>query len=123
MAAHFAVPGQHAWPAAPHAAQALFEPQTAPTLQLIEAQHVCMSAPQAVHWPAVQLNPAAHCEPVQQGWLLPPQVPQVPLAHTSAGRVQVVPQQGWPVPPHATHFPVEAHASCDAQRVVPPQHG
>jgi hypothetical protein len=40
------------------------------------------------------MKPAAHMDPVQQGWDLPPQVPQVPLAQTSAATLQVVPQQG-----------------------------
>ena len=123
MAAHLLVPEQHAWPTAPHAAQVLFAPQRAPTLQVIEAQQACVSAPHAAHRPAEQMKPAAHIDPVQQGWDLPPQVPQVPLAQTSAATLQVVPQQGWPVPPQVTHVPVEAQASWAPHFVVPPQHG
>jgi hypothetical protein len=33
-------------------------------------------------------------DPEQQGWDLPPQTPQVPLAQMSAATLQVVPQHG-----------------------------
>lgn len=65
----------------------------------------------------------AHDEPAQHGWLLPPQVPQVPPEQTSVDRLQVVPQQGCPVPPHAVHLPVAAQVRLDPHGVAPAQHG
>ena len=47
--AHLTVPAQHGWPAAPQLVQLLPVPQTAPVLQVIDAQHVCMLAPHATH--------------------------------------------------------------------------
>lgn len=65
----------------------------------------------------------AHEEPAQHGWLLPPQVPQVPPEHTSVDKLQVVPQHGCPVPPHRVHLPVAAQVMPDPQGVAPTQHG
>jgi hypothetical protein len=58
--------------------------------------------------------------PAQQAWLLPPQVPQVPLAQTSVVALQSVPQQSWPVPPQPAHGPFGAQIA-PAPQVVPQQ--
>jgi hypothetical protein len=49
VATHLTTPAQHGWPAAPQLVQLLPVPHTAPVLQVIAAQHVCMLAPQATH--------------------------------------------------------------------------
>jgi hypothetical protein len=76
---------------------------------------------------------AVHSPFTQQAWLLPPQLPQLPLAQVPPRTGQVVPalvhwpptqhpplaqalsaQHGWPAPPHCAHKPCE-------QTLPPPQ--
>ena len=62
-----ALPAQHAWPFAPHAAttpQMPPAPQVSPPLQVLPAQHACPLAPHAATVP--QMPPAPHVSPPLQ---------------------------------------------------------
>jgi hypothetical protein len=79
-------------------------------------------APQATHWVPEQVKPEAQFEPAQQGWPVPPQVPQVPFMQTSVLALQVPAQHGCPVPPQAVQVPLLPHKR-PVPQLLPPQQG
>jgi len=78
----------------------------------LEPQHGCPVPPHAVHlFMAVQAMPVPQgVAPAQHGWVLPPQVAQLPPEHTVVAAEHEVPQQGWAAPPQATHMLFEQTA-------------
>jgi hypothetical protein len=65
-------------------------------------QHGWLLAPQVVQVPAAQtVVVAVQAIPAQQGWVTAPQVAHVPFAQTEP-LAQMVPQQGCVAIPHAT---------------------
>jgi hypothetical protein len=120
-------PVQHGWVAAPHDVHVLVVVEQIVLLlvQLIPLQQVWEAAPHGAHVPPEHRNPVEHIMPAQQGWPMPPQVPQVPFEQTSDGRLHVVPpQQGCPVPPQVTHLLVAPQVSVARLHwVAPAQHG
>ncbi|HVT06229.1 MAG TPA: hypothetical protein VHO67_02170 [Polyangia bacterium] len=99
--------------------------QNCPLLQVVPLQQTCPDAPQA-QVPPEQVRLAPHLELLQQGCPLAPHATQVAPEQTVPEAVQLLlAQQGWLSPPQLPQVPLEPQTVPPAEQLppTPPQHG